>query len=86
MDLLIAEVLAAFFSRIFMTVGRIVVYMLTLGQWRGERVMKDEGRIHSAAGALSFVRDGQRVITCTGLSFVGFATCLFALVMLVLFA
>lgn len=33
----------------------------------------DEGRIFGAAGALSFVRDGQRVITKTGLLFAGIA-------------
>ncbi|MNT58298.1 hypothetical protein D3C72_1957240 [compost metagenome] len=36
-------------------------------------MLGNEGRIFGAAGALSFVRDGQRVITKTGLLFAGMA-------------
>ena len=43
----------------------------TLGQWRGERLKSDESRIHGAAGALSFKREGQRVFTESGLLIVG---------------
>jgi hypothetical protein len=51
--------------------GRAVVAVVTLGQWRGEHLARREGRIFGLAGALSFRRDGQRVITGTGLFFVG---------------
>jgi hypothetical protein len=42
-----------------------------MGKWRGEQLFGDEGRIYAAAGAFSFVLDGKRVITESGLSFVG---------------
>jgi hypothetical protein len=51
--------------------GRVVVWFVSLGQWRGEQLFDDEGRVHGAAGALSFVQDGRRVITDTGLLFFG---------------
>ncbi len=52
--------------------GRGVIAAVSLGRWRGEQIQRKEGKIHSAAGSLSFVRDGQRVITGTGLFFAGF--------------
>lgn len=51
--------------------GRGVIAALSLGCWRGEQIQRKEGRIHSAAGSLSFVRDGQRVVTAGGLFFAG---------------
>lgn len=51
--------------------GKIVVTAASLGQWRGERWRSKESRIHGAAGALCFKRDGQRVFTTTGLLWVG---------------
>jgi len=51
--------------------GKVVVTLATLGRWRGERLSSREGRVHGMAGSLSFVRDGQRVVTRTGLLFVG---------------
>ena len=51
--------------------GKIVVTAASLGQWRGERWRSKESRIHGAAGALCFKRDGQRVCTTTGLLWVG---------------
>ena len=53
--------------------GKVVVASVTLGRWRGERLASREGRVHGMAGALSFVRDGQRVVTRTGLLFIGIA-------------
>ena len=55
-------------------IGRLAVWLFSLGRWRGEPLFGDEGRIFGAAGALSFVRDGQRVITETGLLFAGIAS------------
>ena len=51
--------------------GKIVVTAASFGQWRGERWRSKESRIHGAAGALCFKRDGQRVFTTTGLLWVG---------------
>jgi hypothetical protein len=69
MDELIAGVLGILVRQ----TGRLVVWLITFGRWRGELLLKDEGRIYGAAGAISFVRDGQRVITDTGLLFIGIA-------------
>jgi hypothetical protein len=41
--------------------------------WRGEQFGGTEGRIHYAAGALSFVLYGQRVVTRNGMMFLGIA-------------
>ena len=45
-----------------------------------------EESVHGAAGALSFVRDGQRVVTTTGLGLLGFIFYLLLAVALVLAA
>lgn len=60
---------------VFVYTGKAIVYALTLGHWRGERGA-DEARIHGAAGALSFVRDGQRVLTDRSAAFVGGVACI----------
>ncbi len=70
MDAVIGEILGV----ILVQSGRLVVWLITLGRWRGEPLFGNEGRIYGAAGALSFVRDGQRVITETGLLFIGIAS------------
>jgi hypothetical protein len=49
--------------------GRVVLAILSLGRWRGER--GDEGLIYGPGGALSFKRNGQRVLTTLGLQFLG---------------
>lgn len=51
--------------------GKIVIAIASFGQWRGEKLRSSEGRLYSGAGALWFKRDGQRVITATGLLFIG---------------
>ena len=43
--------------------ARFVVPMI------GEQLFGEDGRTHGAAGALSFVRNGRRVITDTSLLF-----------------
>ncbi len=53
--------------------GRLMVWLVSLGRWRGERRGGNESQIYGPAGAVSFVRDGQRVVTNIGLSFVGIA-------------
>ena len=67
------ELISGVLGFIVRQTGRIVVWLVSLGQWRGEQLLGDEGRIHGAAGALSFVREGRRVITDTGLLFFGIA-------------
>lgn len=51
--------------------GKVLVAIISFGSWRAEDFRQQEGRIYSAAGALSFRRDGQRVITLNGLLFIG---------------
>lgn len=58
--------------------GRLVICIASLGKWRGEQFGGAEGHIHSAAGSLSFVLDGQRVVTRTGLLFLGITLVLMA--------
>lgn len=65
------EIIGAVLGVIAIQTGRLVIWLVSLGQWRGETPFGEEGRIHGAAGALSFVRDGKRVITDTGLLLAG---------------
>jgi len=65
------EIIGGVLGIITIQTGRVVVWLVSFGKWRGEPLYGDEGRIYGAAGALSFVRDGRRVITETGLLFVG---------------
>lgn len=76
MDELIGTVIGV----VAIEIGRFAVRVLSLGRWRGEQRLGDEGRVFGAAGALSFVRDGQRVITDTGLLFAGIALLIVAIV------
>jgi hypothetical protein len=68
---LMDEIIGGVLGVIAIQTGRVVVWLVSFGKWRGEPLFGDEGRIYGAAGALSFVRDGRRVITDTGLLFVG---------------
>lgn len=67
------EVIGTAIGVVVTLTGRLVVSIVTLKHWRGESLDGREGRIHGAAGALSFVRDGHRVVTTTGQLFVGTA-------------
>lgn len=51
--------------------GKCVVSVASLGRWRGEKSDRKESRVHGPAGAFSFKRDGQRVITFNGLLVAG---------------
>ena len=70
-----AEIVAAFMGEALALVlaftGKILVWAISLGRWRSEPLREDENRVFAAAGALSFVREGRRVITNTGLIFAG---------------
>ena len=74
---LMAEIITAFvwelLELILAFTGKFVVWALSFGRWRSESVRENESRVFAAAGALSFVREGQRVITATGLVFAGLA-------------
>lgn len=67
------EVIGTALGVVAIMTGRVVVSVLTLRRWRGESLDGEEGKIHSAAGALSFVREGRRVVTTTGQLFTGIA-------------
>lgn len=64
---------------ITMHIGRLAVWLFSLGRWRADPLFEDERRTFGAAGALSFVRDGRRVITKTGLLFAGIAFLVFTI-------
>ena len=51
--------------------GRAAVWSASLGRWRGENISEKEGRIYGPAGALSFLREGRRVVTANGMLFAG---------------
>lgn len=53
--------------------GKMLVSLLSFGAWRSESMMGNKSSVHAAAGALSFVRDGRRVITVTGQQVAGMA-------------
>jgi hypothetical protein len=63
----------AFVGIFLVLTGKMLVFLLSFGAWRSESMMGNESSIHAAAGALSFVRDGRRVITVTGQQVVGMA-------------
>lgn len=67
------EVIVAGLRFVVIQTGRAFVWLISFGRWRGEALLGDEARIYGPAGALSFVRDGQRVITDIGLQFFGAA-------------
>ena len=53
--------------------GKFIIFAASLGRWRGEHLNSDESLIYAPAGALSFKRDGQRVVTASGLALAGVA-------------
>lgn len=63
--------------------GRLLVWTLTLGQWRAASMFNTEERTHSPAGAFSFVWDGRRVVTMAGQGFLGFAFYLLVAIVLI---
>ena len=51
--------------------GALMVRTVSWGRWRTEQWGSNEARVFGAAGALSFRRDGRRVVTTNGLVFAG---------------
>ena len=72
MDHLLGALLEIVFGTFLVGTGRVIVAVLTLGRWRGASMFDTEESVYGAAGALSFVRDGQRVVTTTGTGMLGF--------------
>ena len=60
------------FELLFAGTGKVVVMVFSLGRWQGESIFGKKSQIHCAAGALSFVRNGRRTITITGMTLAGF--------------
>lgn len=67
------SVLVVALDMILTVTGHFAVRLFSLGRWLAEPLGSDEGRIYGAAGGLSYVREGKRVITHTGQLFAGIA-------------
>jgi hypothetical protein len=72
MDHLLGALFEFLIHAFFVGTGRVIIAVFTLGRWRGASMIDAEEMTYGAAGALSFVRDGQRVITTTGNGLLGF--------------
>jgi hypothetical protein len=83
MDHLLGALLEIVFGTVVVGTGRVIVAVLSLGRWRGASMFDTEESIHGGAGALSFVRDGQRVVTTTGTGLLGFLFYLLLAVVLI---
>ncbi|CAN7467484.1 hypothetical protein [Acidovorax delafieldii] len=69
-DLVVAVLWSAVDALLIFT-GALVVRVLSLGRWRTEHVRHQEASMFAPAGALSFRREGQRVVTASGLYIAG---------------
>lgn len=72
MDHLLGALAELVFNVLLVGTGKVIITVVSLGRWRGASIFDTEERVHGAAGSLSFVRDGQRVITTTGMGLLGF--------------
>jgi hypothetical protein len=77
---------AAALEIVLVITGRFLVSLVSLGRWRGESLKGNEGQIHGAAGALSFHREGKRVITHTGQLFLGAAFYVLLIILAIAYA
>jgi hypothetical protein len=68
------SVLVVALDALLTVTGHFAVRLFSLGRWLAEPLGSDEGRIYGAAGGLSYVREGKRVITHTGQLFAGIAS------------
>jgi hypothetical protein len=71
MDELLSAVFLFVIEVVVINTGRAVLAVVTLGKWRGEKLASREARVYGLAGALSFKREGQRIVTANGLLFIG---------------
>ena len=83
MDHLLGALLEVVFGTVFVGTGRVIVVVFSLGRWRGASPFDSEESIYGGAGALSFVRDEQRVVTTTGTGLLGFLFYLLVAVVLI---
>ena len=85
-----AEIVASFVwlvvELLLVGTGKAVIWAISFGRWRSESLGEDESRVFAAAGALSFLRDGRRVITTTGMLFAGLAFYVLLIVASLLYA
>ena len=70
------------FELFFLLLGKLVVPIVSFGHWRGEHLSTDEYKVHSAAGALSFLVGGKRVVSHIRLLFVGVTTTIASIILL----
>ena len=70
---LVVAVLWSAVDVLLIATGALLVRALSLGRWRTEDARNREARMFAPAGALSFRRDGQRVVTATGVYMAGSA-------------
>lgn len=68
---LVFAVLWSAIEGLLILTGALVVRTASWGRWRTEHWGSNEARIFGAAGALSFRREGRRVVTTNGLVFAG---------------
>jgi len=83
MDHLLGAFFEVVFGTIFVATGRVIVAVFSLGRWRGASPFDNEEKIYGRAGALSFVRDGRRVVTTNGTCLLGFLFYFLVVVLLI---
>lgn len=83
MDEILSLIVWVVVDVLIVSVGRLAVRLVSFNAWRGETFGGLEGKIYSAAGSFSFMREGQRVFTRLGLSFAGLAFCIVAFVVFI---
>lgn len=81
----VASILWLIVEVVLVYAGKAAVWCVSVGCWRSESLGGEEGRIYAAAGGLSFVRDGQRVVTPTGQLFAGLAFCALLIVAVIFY-
>jgi hypothetical protein len=65
------SLLSGLFEEVTRFLGRVVLWAVSFGRWRGESFRGSEAATHSAAGSIWFKREGQVVFTDSGLLFIG---------------
>ena len=58
-----------FYDVIFLETGRLLVSIMSFGQWRAASTTNNE---KSSPNALSYMTHGQRVVTRSGMTLLGF--------------
>ncbi len=77
------EILGVVLGWMLALIGRVLIFIGTFGRWKCEGIISTEHRMRSAAGALSYVRDGRRVVTPLGQMIAGSALCVALVIFLV---